>query len=467
MVSRAEALSSTFKIAQKEEFSDSLKLLTGGKQLPASHSLSSLAPFIDSSSGVLRVGGRLRHSPVPFDGKHPILLPSKHPVTHLVLAYCHRMINHQGRHITSGELRRRGYHILHGKAAVKQFISNCVTCRRLRGKFQVQQMADLPPDRLAEAPLFTNVGTDIFGPFTITHGKSTRANSGTRKVYVAIFVCLVSRAVHLEMLPSLDAASYWNALRCFIAIRGSPALIRSDNGGNLVSTKSQLDAVNVSELQGDLEDSSIEWIFNPPYASHFGAAYERKIGSIRRVLEGSLVQLGKRTLTYHEFRTLILEASSIVNNTPMQEVSDDPNDPLPITPGALLTLRANEPVQLGSFDERDLMSYGKRRWRRVQYLAQEFWVRWRRDYLMNLQQRPKWLGKRPSIAKGDIVLLRDKTVKRNHWPLARVESVQTGRDGLVRVVSMRVAKDSKNAQSKLFTRAIHDVVLLLPSPRDK
>ena len=465
MVSRAEALSSTLKIVQREEFSDTLNLLSAGKQLPASHFLSSLAPFIDSS-GVLRVGGRLKHSSVPFDGKHPILLPSKHPVTHRVLTYCHRMINHQGRHITSGELRRRGYHILHSKAAVKQLISNCVTCRRLRGKLEVQRMADLPPDRLAESPLFTNVGTDIFGHFNIAHGKSTRANPGTRKVYVAIFVCLVSRAVHLELLPSLDAASYWNALRRFIAIRGTPSLIRSDNGGNLVSTKSQLDAVNVSELKGNLEEHSIEWIFNPPYASHFGAAYERKIGSVRRVFEGSLVQLGKRTLTYDEFHTLILEAASIVNNTPMQEVSDDPNDPLPITPGALLTLRENEPVQLGSFNERDLMSYGQRRWRRVQYLAQEFWVRWRRDYLMNLQRRPKWTGKRPSLAKGDIVLLKDKTAKRNHWPLARVECVQTGRDGLVRVVSMRVGKDSKNVPSKLFTRAIHDVVLLLPSPRD-
>ena len=284
---------------------------------------------------------------------------------------------------------------------------------------------------------------------------------------MAIFVCLVSRDVHLEILPSLDAASYWNALRRFISIRGTPRLIRSDNGGNISSTKSQLEAVNVSELQRNLEEHSIEWSFNPPYASHFGSAYERKIGAVRRVFEGSLVQLGKRTLTYDEFHTLMMEAACIVNGTPMQEVSDDPNDPLPITPGALLTFREYDPPPLGSFTERDLMAYGQKRWRRVQYLAQEFWVRWRRDYMMTLLERAKWKSKRLCLGKGDVVLLKDKSTKRNHWPMALVDSVQTGRDGLVRVVNLRLAKDSKNQTSKIFTRAVHDVVLLISKQRSR
>ena len=465
-ISYLEARETTIKLVQKDEFHDAIALISNGKALPNHHSLSSLAPFMDSS-GLLRVGGRLKHSSIPFDCKYPVLLPPKHPATNLILKYCHRRVNHQGRHITAGEVRRSGFHVLHGRAAVKQLISSCVYCRKLRGEPEGQLMADLPKDRLEEIPLFSNVGTDVFGHFHISHGKTTRASPGTRKVYVAIFVCLVSRAVHLEILPSLDAASYWNALRRFISIRGTPRLIRSDNGGNISSTKSQLEAVNVSELQRNLEEHSIEWSFNPPYASHFGSAYERKIGAVRRAFEGSLVQLGKRTLTYDEFHTLMMEAACIVNGTPMQEVSDDPNDPLPITPGALLTFREYDPPPLGSFTERDLMAYGQKRWRRVQYLAHEFWVRWRRDYMMTLLERAKWKSKRLCLGKGDVVLLKDKSTKRNHWPMALVDSVQTGRDGLVRVVNLRLAKDSKNQTSKIFTRAVHDVVLLISKQRSR
>ena len=81
--------------------------------------------------------------------------------------------------------------------------------------------------------------------------------------------------------------------------------------------------------------------------------------------------------------------------------------------------------------------------------------------MMTLQDRAKWRGKRRCLAKGDVVLLKDKTTKRNHWPLALVDSVEAGRDGLVRVVNLRLAKDSKSQTSKIFTRAVHDVVLLI------
>ena len=228
------------------------------------------SPFVDIN-GTIRVGGRLVHSFIPFDGKHPILLPKMAPIVNLIVSHYHNKCKHQGRYITLAAIRNAGFFIHGIRGVVSSFIRNCVTCSKLRGKPLSPKMADLLPDRVQESPPFTNVGMDLFGPYLITDGANTRRNSATKKVWGVIFICLVTRAIHIESVPGLDTVSFINALRRFFSIRGVCCRIRSDNGSNLVSARSQMNsafALKALKKEGTLH--KVEWITNPPGASNFG-----------------------------------------------------------------------------------------------------------------------------------------------------------------------------------------------------
>ena len=203
-----------------------------------------------------------------------------------------------------------------------------------------------------------------------------------------------------------------------------------------------------------------EWILNPPKASHFGGVWERKIGSFKRIFEASLSTMGPKKLNRDDLYTLFQEASAIINNTPMWEVSSDPNEPFPLTPAMLLTLKyQGNPPPLDSLTEKNIQAYGRRRYRRVQYLADQFWSRWRQEYLHSLQPRPKWTQIHQSLTPGHIVIMKDRNLKRNNWPMARISDVKLSSDGLVRSVILSVP--SRNGNPSILTRPISDIVFLL------
>ena len=273
-------------------------------------------------------------------------------------------------------------------------------------------------------------------------------------------ICQASRAIHIEILPGMDTSSCRNALRRFFAIRGTPKRIFSDNGSNFVSAKSQMEtSFGLSLLQEAAEGHGLEWTMNPPKASSFGGSWERAIGSVRKVLETSLIDIGPRSLNRDEFSTLMQEASSIVNNTPLFDVSEDPNDPFPLTPAQLLCIKDHPaPPPPEEFAPSDLNAYGKLRWRRIQYLTSVFWDRWRKHYLHTLQTRQKWNKDRPNLKVGDTVILKQKNVRRNQWDIARVVSVSPSADGVVRSCTIKTPKG-------VYRRPVNLLVPLDPHER--
>ena len=190
-------------------------------------------PFLDTSS-ILRVGGKLKDSLLSFGVKHPILLEAKHPLSTLVVRQYHAATQHQGRHLTMGALRAAGYFIERGCKLVRSIIADCVFCRKLRGKPLEQMMAPLPQSRLEETPPFYNSGVDVFGPFMVSDSRSTRQRNGTKKIWALLITCMVSRGTHVEPLIGLDISSLTNALRRFIAVRGTCKNLYSDRGTNFV-----------------------------------------------------------------------------------------------------------------------------------------------------------------------------------------------------------------------------------------
>ena len=161
-------------------------------------------------------------------------------------------------------------------------------------------------------------------------------------------------------------------------------------------------------------------------------------------------------MTRDEISTLFQEAASIINNTPLYGISPQPDDPLPITPAQLMTLKDSpNPSPIEFFSQKDLETYGINRWRRVQELSEDFWKRWRREYLSNLLSRAKWTKGRRNLRTGDLVLLRDKNLPRNEWKSGVVNLVVTGSDGVVRKCEVKT-------KSGVFRRAVTDVVVLVP-----
>ena len=296
------------------------------KNWSPAHRLAPLAPFVDED-GVMRVGGRLRLADCPEGTKHPVLLPKKSRFTELVLSHHHEATKHQGFGITSSFIRQAGLHIVNATRYIKSWVARCVPCRKLRAALHRPQMADLPPDRLCVSPPFTNVGVDVFGPFLIQTGIRTRRTQGSKKIWAALFTCLVSRAVHIELMPLMDAPTFINALRRFVAIRGPCNLMRSDQGSNFVGATGQVEELNLTAAAREMHDVGVQWIMNPPHASNFGGVWERKIGQIRKALDFSLRHVKNHPLTFDELATLMAEAAAIVNATPLWPQPTNPNDP--------------------------------------------------------------------------------------------------------------------------------------------
>ncbi|XP_041357495.1 uncharacterized protein LOC121374456 [Gigantopelta aegis] len=385
-----------------------------------------LDPFL--SDGVIRVGGRLERAQIQYDMKHPVVLPKNCVVSKLILEEIHRLVGHML------SLLRQRHWILGARTSIKGIVSKCVICRKYKAPPGEQKMADLPEERLKpDLPPFSHVGMDYFGPFQVKRGRSCV------KRYGVIFTCLNIRAVHLEVASSLDTDSCINAIRRFIARRGSPKLIRSDNGTNLVGSerefREELSNLNQTKLHSSLLKKGIDWYFNTPAASHHGGVWERMIRSVRKILY-SIMQEQTVKLDDECLYTLLCEVEAILNGRPITDVPCDPHDLSPLTPNHLFLLRSGDKMPPGVFNKAD--TYCRRWWRQVQYLADVFWKRWIREYLPLLQDRQKWLTRKRNLAVGDIVLVMDSS-PRNAWSLGRITEVVIDKKGLVRTVKLKTA----------------------------
>ena len=268
------------KMVQQKHFSEELKIIKRTSvndnetyRISKSSKIYGLDPFIDCK-GIVRVGGRLKRSNLNENMKHPMLLPRKSITTKRIIEWCHAKVGHSGRNITLNEIRNNGYWIISANAAVRSYIHHCVNCRKLRGCHGEQNMSDLPEERSSDAPPFTYVGIDMFGPFLIKEGRKEL------KRYGAMFTCLASRAIHIEVARSMDTDSFIMCLRRFIGRRGNVRMIRSDNGSNFIGAEKELNKafleMNQNKIQTCLQSLGTGWILskkNPPAGSHFGGVW--------------------------------------------------------------------------------------------------------------------------------------------------------------------------------------------------
>jgi len=386
-----------------------------------------LAPKIDGT-GLLRVGGRLGIARIAEGRRHPCIVPYDDQLATLIARYFHGRA-HLGIEWTLSLMRER-FWIIKGRSMLKRIQRDCIICKKLFAYPECQLMSDLPKERVeAGKPAFSAVGVDCFGPVYSKVGRSQV------KRYGCLFTCFSTRAIHIEMLYGLDADSFLNGLRRFVTRRGQPEVIWSDNGTNFVGGLSEIASssreLNWERIRKHCADNYIEWNFIPPSAPHMGGLWERMIRTVKKVLKSIL---GSTPLRDDVIETLFCEVECIVNGRPITSVSDDPFDLAPLTPNHLLLLRHGPPPLPGQFDGSDQY---RKRWRHVQFLSDQFWKRWQKEYLPLLQRRGKWSQVNPNVTVGDVVLIVDEKTTRGLWPLGLVVDATPSRDGLVRKVTVR------------------------------
>jgi hypothetical protein len=178
--------------------------------------------FFDDDQ-IIRCEGRIGNSTMPDDAKRPILLPPKHHFTKLIIRECHELVHHDGIRETLNCVRGK-YWVLRGRESVKSVVRNCVTCKRFEGKpFAPAKESALPSSRVSEDPPFTKTGIDFAGPLYAT------TSLEHEKVYICLFTCPSTRAVHLEFVPRLSVPSFLQAFRRFASHRGLPSRLITDN----------------------------------------------------------------------------------------------------------------------------------------------------------------------------------------------------------------------------------------------
>ena len=439
---KTEALKSIIKIVQEEAFANEIETLKKDEPVRQSSNLKSLAPFVDAV-GVLRVGGRLENAELSYNAKHPVLLPSNHHFTRLVFDHFHKFQHHLPPTRLLNAVRQQ-FWPLNGKSTARKTVRNCVTCFRINPRYIVQQMGDLPEFRVQANNPFEHVGVDFAGPFQIKIG--SRRNSPIGKAYIAVFICCTIKAVHLEVTSDLSSETFIAALDRFLSRRGNVKHIYSDNGTTFVGTNNSISNLNrivqMDKTQSFLLNNDITWHFIPPRSAHFGGLWEAMVKSVKYHLK----RINKEMVfSFEELVTLTTSIEGVLNSRPITPLSDDPNDPTPLTPGLLLN--GAVPTNIIKQDFTTTPDNRLTRWQMISKLLQNFWIRWKKDYLCTLQQRTKWQKSKPNIKLNTIVLIVDENLPPTRWMMGRVIETHPGDDQRIRVVSIR----TKNG---IFKRAI-------------
>ncbi|XP_041673814.1 uncharacterized protein LOC121529877 [Drosophila eugracilis] len=389
--------------AQLESFPDEMRSAERGKDVANSSEIRSLAPYVDKY-GVLRVYGRVDAAlSMPYSARRPVILSHRHSLTEMVVRHYHAQMKHQNVDATIAE----------------------------------------GEDRLeSEGWPFKYTGLDYFGPLLVTVARHRE------KRWVALFTCLTTRAIHLELAHDLSTDSCIIAIRNFACRRGPVRKLRSDNGKNFVGADREArrfgDVFETERIQSELSSRSIEWVFNFPSNPSEGGVWERMVQCVKQVLRHTLKEVAPRD---HVLESLLIEAENIVNSRPLTHLPLNADQEAPLTPNDLLKGAANLPYTPGWDVERPKEGSTRKQWRIARMLRDRSWSRWVLE----------WCLRTEPIRQGDMVFVCDPAFPRREWRKGIAEEVYSGADGVVRLATVRV---NDNGLSWTMSRPVSKLAVL-------
>jgi hypothetical protein len=431
------------KAVQQEHFSSAIDAI----KMKQKHGLVTQLNLDLDDDGILRTYSRFGNADVPEDTRNPMLLPKRGLFTKLVVRSVHKSVGHFGGDAYTLAAVRKEFWIPSGRQYVRKILYGCAGCLKLKGpSFKQPPMPDWPISRVSKSTPFETVGLDYLGPATVRIGNYT-VGFKTMSVHVCLFTCLTIRAVHLEVVLDAGGTEFLDALTRFVARRGVPKVIISDNAGQFKITKSLVekawfDGLKSHAVERYSSEKGIKWMFIAEMAPWQGGFYERLVGLVKGAMR---VVIGRRILTLSELMTVVIEAEAIVNSRPLTYVHEDVNSKerilrpcdfltgLPICPGV-----SEEAVKSGE----GLDGEGGKRlvaawWQRKRYL-EKLWRYWYDEYLLSLRERggryhrkQKNVVERPPVV-GEIVVIKNEGTPRGLWKMGRVKSLVVGSDGVVR-----------------------------------
>lgn len=417
-----------------------------------------LGLFIDEND-LLRCRGRLTNASLPYSAKHPIILGKGHPYSILIVKQAHERVLHNGVKETLTEIRSK-YWIPQGRSFVRKILYNCTLCKRFGAvHYSAPPPPPLPPFRIQEEPPFTFTGVDFAGPLYVTSSNSCKGEED--KVWICLFTCCIVRAVHIEIVTDLSVSSFLRCLKRFVARRGLPRKLISDNGKTFKGAAKILRIImGHPEVHEYLSNVGVDWLFNVERAPWWGGMFERMIGSAKKCLRKTV---GRSKLAYDELNTAVIEIEMILNSRPLTYLTTDDIEE-PLTPSHLIVGRRLRNLPDNLCYKREDENYSPqvtpevltRRMRHLSYTLDRFWKRWASEYLTGLRESHSYITTRSkgteSIEVGDTVVIYDEKKPRGFWLLGRVEEVFPGRDKQVRSAAVRVY--TGGARSKILRRPV-------------
>lgn len=438
------------RVVQREHFGHEIGRLRVNRALPMQSKLLRLTPFLDDS-GVLRMNGRVGNAEI-MEQKRAIILPSDSRFVFLLIQHYHsQQVMHGGVQITLRALREK-YWIIHMRRQVQKLIHKCIVCYRTKKLLLTQRMAELPSFRTRQARPFTFVGTDYAGYFEIK--ASERKNAPTTKAYIALFMCLTTKAFHLEVACDLSSAEFIMVFENFIARRGIPNTVWSDNATNYIGAEREIHELHeqwlkqTSDVTRLMASKRIVFKHIPARASHMAGIWERAVSQVKYHLK----RVMKDTkLTARRFDHVLKQIECCLNSRPLWAVTPTEDDIEVITPSHFFNF---EPIN--TLPRPDLEHIPMNRLDQYQYLYRlytEFWRCWSKEYLTELQPRRKWNKEKPNVRVGQIVVVSEDNLPPSRWPIGKIIAVYPGKDELIRTVAVL-------CRGKELKRPIHRLGIL-------
>lgn len=442
-----DAETEIFKIAQLEGFPDEITAVKKNMTLDKSSPIKKCLPFLDDED-LLRSNSRLASMDgASEDFRRPILLPNDHYITKLLIQHYHEKFWHQLHESAVNEINQK-FLIPSIKAAYKKVRACCQKCKNQAATPTMPLMASLHQARLqVNFKAFTFIGIDYFGPLNVAVGRQRQKRWG------CLITCLTTRGIHIEVSHSLSTDSCIMSLNRFMARRGHPQEIYSDQGTNFKGSsnelKLELEKLDHNKLSEEFVTTQTQWFFNPPGAPHMGGAWERLVRCVKNAL---FAALPTRTPREELLQTMMCQVEFVVNSRPLTTVPLETEDSEVLTPNHFLLGSSNgsKPFCFVPDDNKFLLDS----WKMANRFMSHYYRKFIREYLPTIRRRTKDFNPMTKeVAVGDVVVIIDDNFSTTLWKKGIVLDVHKSRDGFVRKAIVRT-------QNGVYERAAAKLAVL-------